>query len=668
MAKYILSAFADEAAIDLPGQIAALKQNGITHIELRLLDGRPHIEKTDDELKAVKAQLDEAGIKVSSIGSPIGKYEIEKDFEPHFAQLRRSVEIAKLMGADKIRIFSFFIKDGKFAEYKDEVIDRLQKMVAYAKAEGITLCHENEEGIYGDSPERVAELLEAVPDMGAIWDAANYILCGFNPMTGFNACKSRLTYMHIKDALGLEEAIVPAGEGEGLIKEVMELAGDATEETIFLTMEPHLALFNGRGAFDTHGNMATGHDFKDEKEAFAYGVSAFRKVLKAAGYEEKETGVFTPMALKKIRFGILGVGVQGSFYTDLLVKGKVRHGVLGAVADTSDKAIEKWHEKFGDPCPVYKSMDELMSSGEIDCIMIEIPHYQHPDMVIKCLKAGIPVIVDKPAGVYTKQVEEMNAVAKETGVPFGIMFNQRQNPLFRKMKSMIERAELGQIKRASWIITSWYRNQAYYDSGAWRGTWDGEGGGVLYNQAPHQLDLFPWILGMMPEKIHAFCHFGKWHKIDVEDDVTAYMEFPNGATGTFITTTADFPGTNRLEIVGTKGTLLFDEGKLTFFKNNEDEREFCFSAPESTTQNHAKKMAVPIYGENIGHAWIMNNYASYLLGIEPLFAEGPQGINGVTLANAMHLSSFENRTVSLPIDGDAFLSHLEKKVEEHKKK
>ncbi len=667
MAKYILSAFADEAAPDLAGQIAALKANGLSHIELRMIDGHTVLDKTEEELLAVRRVLDEAGITVSSLGSPIGKYDIEADFEPQFTLFCHAVKAAKILGTARMRIFSFFIPAGKHEQYREEVISRLTRMTEYAKAEGVTLCHENEAGIYGDSPARVADLLAAVPELRAIFDAANYLLLDFSPLEGFEKCREKLEYLHVKDALGLEKTIVAAGEGEGFYRDILCTLGDASDATYFLTLEAHLNEFAGYGAIDDR-QMKHKYEFASAGEAFAYGMAALRKTLKRAGYEEKD-GVYTAMALRKIRFGILGLGVQGTEYSKQLSEGKVRNGVIGAVADTDPKAREKWIEKYGSEIPMFEDIEGLLSCGVVDCILIEVPHYDHPEMAIKCMRAGIPVIVEKPAGVYTKQVEEMYAVAKETGVMLGIMFNQRTTPHFCKMRQMIADGELGEIKRVNWIITNWYRNQNYYESGNWRGTWDGEGGGVLYNQAPHNLDLFQWIIGMTPSRVRAFCHYGKWHNIEVEDDVTAYVEFPNGATGTFITSTADNPGTNRFEVLGSKGALIFDSYKLTFRQLSEDEREYCFNDKETTgTKLKVTEIPVPIYGKPPQHSGIMRNVVDTLLGLDELYADGFEGINGVALANAMHLSDWEDRMVSLPIDGNRYLKHLKKKIAASKKK
>lgn len=666
MAKFILSAFSDEAAAPLAEQIEALHEAGITCMEPRFVDGKGILDLSDEELSAMKAMLDEAGIGLSSIGSPIGKYDITADFEPHFEKFKHACEVAKKLGTPRIRLFSFFIPAGEApAKYRDEVIARMTRMQEYAAAEGLILCHENEAKIYGEQPAEVRDLLAAVPGLRAIWDAANYILRGADPIEGYLASAERIEYCHIKDAIVYDKGIiVPAGEGEGCMKDILTRLSDATDATVYLTLEPHLNAFVGYGAIDDRelAGKGHGHTFRDNRESFAYGAAALKRVLLEAGFEESETGVFTPRALEKKRFGILGVGNQGKHYSKLFKEGKIRNAELAAVADTSPEAIAEWSKDYGEMCPAYASLEEMLEKASLDCVMIEVPHYQHPACAITAMRAGVAVLVDKPAGVYTAQVEEMYAVQRETGVPLGMMFNQRTNPIFVKMKKMIEAGILGEIKRVSWIITNWYRNQCYYDSGEWRGTWEGEGGGVLYNQAPHQLDLFQWIVGMQPKKVHAFCHFGKWHKIDVEDDVTAYVEFPNGATGTFISTTADWPGSNRLEITGSRGTVIFDKNTLTLSMLAEDEREFCFSCKEKWGQNKVTTTKVPAYGENTQHAGIINNFADALQGLCPIYAPGTDGIHGVALANAMLLSGFEGGTVTMPVDGKKFKKQLDKRI------
>ena len=367
--------------------------------------------------------------------------------------------------------------------------------------------------------------------------------------------------------------------------------------------------------------------------------------------------------MEKVRFGIVGGGNMGTGHADKFFNNKIENGVLTAICDINPKKFEFFKNKFGDSIKYFNTAEEMFKSGECDVVMICTPHYIHPELAMLALDYDLNCIVEKPAGVYTLQVKEMLERAKKSDKILGIMFNQRTNPAFKKMREMVQNGSIGEIKRTNWIITDWYRTQQYYDSGDWRATWKGEGGGVLYNQAPHQLDLFQWIVGMMPSKVHAFCHYGKWHDIEVEDDVTCYVEYPNGATGIFITTTADAPGTNRFEITGTKGTLIFENNKLYYKELEIDEREWCKTCTEGFKKPACKPMVeVELVGENSQHVGIMNNIANAVLGLEEVYAPATDGIHGVHLANAMHLSSWLGETVTLPINDELFYEELKKRI------
>jgi predicted dehydrogenase len=268
---------------------------------------------------------------------------------------------------------------------------------------------------------------------------------------------------------------------------------------------------------------------------------------------------------------------------------------------------------------------------------------------------------EKPAGVYTKQVREMNEeAAKYPGLAFGMMFQQRTNSVYRKMHETVQSGSLGAIKRVNWIITDWYRPQHYYDSGGWRATWDGEGGGVLLNQCPHNLDLLQWICGM-PQKVRAFCHEGKWHNIEVEDDVTAYLEYENGATGVFVTSTADAPGTNRFEVTLEGGKLVCDGGSLKLWRLEQNEREFCYSVKDSFPAIPHTVEDVPHDGQNPQHIGVLKAFADHIQNGGPLVAHGSEGIRGLSLSNAMHLSSWLGHSVELPVDECLFFEMLNKK-------
>ena len=358
---------------------------------------------------------------------------------------------------------------------------------------------------------------------------------------------------------------------------------------------------------------------------------------------------------------------MGSSHAKKFLKGEVENGVLTAICDLKPEKMKKVLDlEGGASLKTYTDYKEMLASGEIDAVIVAVPHYSHPQLTIDALNAGIHAICEKPAGVYTKQVKEMNEVAKKSDKLFTMMFNQRTNCVYRKIREMIRGGELGEIKRVNWIVTDWYRTQFYYDSGDWRATWRGEGGGVLFNQCPHQLDLLQWVTGMMPKKVHSFCHFGKWHDIEVEDDVTVYMEFENGATGVFVTSTGDTPGTNRLEIMGDKGKIVCQGDKtmkvFKFYKLATSEREFCKTSKEGFKNPEFEEIDVETDGKNPQHVGILNNFSNAILGLEPLFVEGVEGIRGVELMDSMLLSTWLGKSVELPIDDDLYLEELNKRI------
>lgn len=364
--------------------------------------------------------------------------------------------------------------------------------------------------------------------------------------------------------------------------------------------------------------------------------------------------------MKKVKLGIIGVGNIGTTHVKNITEGRCPELEITAVADRREERREWAKGVLPEGTAVFEEGDALLASGLCQAVLIAVPHYQHPVLAQAAFRQGLHVMCEKPAGVYTKAVAEMNEAAEKSGLTFGMMFNQRTNCLYRKMREMVQGGELGDLKRVNWIITDWYRTQIYYDSGDWRATWAGEGGGVLLNQCPHQLDLLQWICGL-PVKVQAFCHEGKWHDIEVEDDVTAYLEFANGATGVFVTTTGDAPGTNRFEVTGTKGKLVCENDTLSFWKLQEDEREFCRSAKEGFQKPPCEMVPVETDGENPQHAGVLNAFAARILRGEPLVAEGKEGIRGLTLSNAMHLSSWLEKPVEIPFDEELFFQELNKR-------
>lgn len=372
--------------------------------------------------------------------------------------------------------------------------------------------------------------------------------------------------------------------------------------------------------------------------------------------------------MDKVRYGVIGIGNMGSGHVRRFFGGEVPHAELTAVCDVKQERLDWAKSICGDKVAYFTDSHELITSGLVDAVLIATPHYGHPIIGIDAFENGLHVLSEKPAGVYTKKVVELMEAAKKSGKAYGLMFNQRTDKFYQKMREIVKSGELGDLKRCIWIITDWYRTQAYYNSGGWRATWAGEGGGVLMNQCPHNLDLWQWIFGM-PSSIYANCEIGKYHDIEVEDDVTAMAKYPNGATGVFITTTGECPGTNRLEITGSKGKLVYERGRLMYTKLEVDERVHTFECQDGFRGIKSETVELQVdggHGEQ--HTGICKNFTNHILFGEELLASGYEGINGLSIANAMMLSSWKDKWVDLPNDGEEFWEELQKKIATSKAK
>ncbi|WP_306232687.1 Gfo/Idh/MocA family protein [Agrococcus beijingensis] len=380
----------------------------------------------------------------------------------------------------------------------------------------------------------------------------------------------------------------------------------------------------------------------------------------------------------KVRIGIIGFGAQGSMYAKFIADGMVPSMEIGAIADHSEERRAKAAELYPGVA-LHESLDTVLTSGEVDAIVTTVPHFLHPEMGIAALEAGIHALVEKPAGVYTKQVAELNALAaSKPELTFGIMFNQRNNPLYKRLKEIVDNGEIGDIRRTNWIITTWWRPQGYYDQSDWRATWGGEGGGVLVNQAPHQLDLWQWICGV-PKSVYAKVAYGFRRDIAVEDEVTAVVDYGNGATGVFVTATHDITGTDRFEILGDKGKIVVENSKtatVTRLKKPERELSEAMSMDDVMRMFMGDFDATELYTTEViefdspwgeQHSGVLEDFAQSVLTGGELLAPGAEGINGVRLANAIHLSSWTGREVGLDFDEDEYLAELNSRIAEEGK-
>ena len=376
---------------------------------------------------------------------------------------------------------------------------------------------------------------------------------------------------------------------------------------------------------------------------------------------------------KKIRLGIIGLGAQGGMYASLIAEGRVPNIELGAISDIDPEKAAVAATQYPD-VPFFGEYRELLDSGTVDAVVTTVPHYLHPEIGIAALGRGIHALVEKPAGVYTQQVDELNEfAAAHPDVTFGIMFNQRANPLYVRLKEIIDAGEIGDILRSNWIITTWWRPQGYYDQSEWRATWGGEGGGVLVNQAPHQLDLWQWLCGV-PKSVFAKVSYGFRRDIVVEDEVTAVVDYGNGATGIFVTATHDLVGTDRLEILGTAGKIVVEgsrtatvtrllkpERELSASMDMEDVKKL-FMGSGDTSELYTQETIEFESTWGTQHADVLQNFAAAVLDGTPLLAAGSDGVKGVRLANAIHLSSWKEREVPLDFDDAEFLTELNTRI------
>lgn len=362
--------------------------------------------------------------------------------------------------------------------------------------------------------------------------------------------------------------------------------------------------------------------------------------------------------MNQVRLGIVGVGNMGTFHAQYLREGKVRRAKLVAVCDVDPARLQPYQD-----LETFERSEDLIRSGAVDAVLIATPHYFHTTIGIDALQQGLHVLVEKPISVHKADAEKLCAAHTNPKQVFAAMFNQRTRAPFRKVKKLIEAGELGPIQRVNWIITDWFRTEAYYASGGWRATWKGEGGGVLLNQCPHNLDLLQWICGM-PARVRAFCSLGKYHNIEVEDEVTAYLEYPNGATGVFVTTTGEAPGTNRLEIAGDRGKVVVEGGKVSFIRNEIPTSEFCRTSPQSFARPDVWHIEIPADAGSGGqHQEVTQNFVDAILDGVPLIAPAEEGVRSVELANAMLFSSLKGETLDLPLDGQAFEAQLKALIE-----
>ncbi len=360
--------------------------------------------------------------------------------------------------------------------------------------------------------------------------------------------------------------------------------------------------------------------------------------------------------MEKVRFGIIGMGNIGRFHADLLRSNEIARAELVAVCSRS-RPLDAYR-----PLATYTDANALIRSGAIDAVIIATPHPTHTPVAIAAFEAGLHVLVEKPLAAHKADAEVMiTAYARYPRLVFGVMLQMRAEPRYQKIRQLIQSGALGELVRVHWVNTDWYRPEAYYKSSAWRATWRGEGGGVLINQSLHNLDILQWLCGM-PKRVSGFCQFGRFHQIEVEDNVTAYFEWPNNTTGVFVTSTGEAPGINRLELVGSLGTVVMENDKLALYQNEIDMVQFSHTAPQCFAKPRTKTLDIHITRAPNPHGIILQNFVNAVLDGEPLIAPGTDGIQSVELANAIVYSALLGRAIDLPLDGKAWAARLDELI------
>jgi predicted dehydrogenase len=365
--------------------------------------------------------------------------------------------------------------------------------------------------------------------------------------------------------------------------------------------------------------------------------------------------------MKTVRLGIIGMGNIGQHHHGYLSAGKISRVELTAVSDAVPGKLEKYK-----PLKIFSDGEELIRSGLVDAVIIATPHFQHTTLGIAALKQGVHAMVEKPISAHKADAERLIAAhAKAPKTVFAGMFQLRAEPRYLKLQKLIQGGELGEIVRMSWIMTDWFRTEAYYASGGWRATWKGGGGGVLLNQCLHNLDVMQWLLGM-PSKVRGFCQLGRFHHIEVEDNVSAYLEYRNGATGMFVSSTGEAPGTNRFELIGTRGKVVLERDKIAFTRNESDMLEFSRTSKIGFAKPETWNIEIPFENAPNPHALLVQNFVNAILDEEPLIAPGEEGIHSVELANVILYSSLIDQTVQMPMDSAAYEKKLNQLIAESK--
>lgn len=612
-----ISAFADEIDQDLAIQIAELRQQELKHIEFRAAWGKNVLDLDDAEIDRVCELLERNMMRVSAVGSPIGKIKITEDFDAHVLRFQRALWVADRFNTPYIRVFSFYGPDGKTPiGFRDEVIRRLRYLTKLAEDAGKILCHENEANIYGDLPNRCVDLLESVrsPAFRAVFDPANFIMEGLRP---FDQCwrqlKPFVAYFHIKDAVLATRAICPAGAGDGQIEQLLR---DALADGFdgFCSLEPHLK----------HAGQFSG---QTGPELFHVAARAFKEVVERAG------GRWRPA-----RAAIVGCGMIARFHLQAIAD--TRDAVAVAIMDRSGRCASTLGKEYN--LPVYNDLEVMLDRAQPDYICVCTPSGAHLEPCLAAAQRGIHVLVEKPLEITAERCDAVIEACRAAKVRLGVVFQSRFDSRLRKVKELIDSGRLGRVIIAN-AYTKWFRSDDYYRAGGWRGTWALDGGGALMNQAIHYIDLLLWLAGDV-EWVAAQMGALR-HDIETEDHVVATLRFKNGALGSVTASTAMWPGFERaVEIVGTRGTVIIRDDTIAFCRLEGEDHPPAGLEPQPPAATGAADPAAGLRGR---HAPVMREFVDALLSERSPALGGEEGRRSVHLIEAIYASARAQAPVML---------------------
>ncbi|HOE11683.1 MAG TPA: TIM barrel protein [bacterium] len=613
-----LSGFGDEITSDFEGQLRHLVEMKINFIELRGLWGTGILELSAEQQERARSALRQYGIKVAAIGSPIGKVPVTDPAEKEIARFRIAVERARYFSAPNIRVFSFYLPKGEDPQkYRQDVLDRIRAMVEIAEKEGIVMMLENEADLYGEKAVYCADLLNTIdsPHLKMAFDPANFVCAGQHPVDEcLPLVRRHIAHVHIKDArLGSKEMTL-AGEGDGQIPELVRALKEDGYSG-FITMEPHLAEAGRSSGFSG-------------PELFAKAVQSFCKILDAEGLEYRQ-----------IRTAIIGTGNIGAFHARATLSVHETH--LIAVCDTVRENAEKLAAEL--KVAAYSDLGEMLARKDLDAVHVCTPSGLHGANSIAAMKAGKHVLCEKPMEITLERADAMIDTARKAGVKLGIISQHRFNPNIRKVKEAVESGRFGVMVLGDASI-KWYRPQSYYDSGAWRGTWEMDGGGCLMNQGIHYIDMLQWIMGPV-NRVFARTNT-RARNIEVEDIAIASLEFENGAFGNIMGSTCIYPGMpERLEIHGTKGSAVVEKSELTFWEVEGEEEKIAGIEKKDSTAAARDPMKI----DASGHQAQIRDFAHAILENRDPAIPGTEGRRPLEIILAVYESGKSGREVTLPL-------------------